>query len=348
MAARLFTSLKRLVFKCAWLLAGILSACASVESANSPAPASGTVSFELRNNHILVAAEINGEAGFTLLVDTGVSSLTLFQTPRTQALALKPMGQAKSIGTLGQDIVGVFDQVNVERVQIGAAMVENLQGKMIPAGRTYGGTDDSDNADGYIDGVIGYDLFKDNIIKIDFTNQTLSFMWRRALRNFAKDSRQSLRLPLYRNGKIPYVNIGVITDSGERVKTLALFDTGKTGHVGLYQRSSPVFAAIPPTGKTCTLTLSGRRLTDTARVNKIIVSNNISVANVKVDLLDGESGLPGPNGILGMGVIQHLGNIIEDYPREKLYLPLAPNRLVADPELGEDDTDLALQLCRGT
>jgi hypothetical protein len=123
-----------------------------------------TVPFELANNHIYVDVKLNGRGPYRLLCDTGGANIA---TPALAAeLGLKTEGQIEGagVGEKSEDIA----LTKVDRLEVGEAFLENQVFYVFPLGEF-----------GRVEGVaahglIGYEVFKRFIVRIDYENHRLT------------------------------------------------------------------------------------------------------------------------------------------------------------------------------
>ncbi len=126
---------------------------------------STTVPFELINNHIYVQARLNGQGPFRLLCDTGGANIV---TPDlAQKLGLKTEGalQGRGVGEKSED-VGL---TKVEKVQVGDVTVDNQVFGVYPLGAFASAEGVSSS------GLIGYEVFKRFVVRVDYEKGLLTF-----------------------------------------------------------------------------------------------------------------------------------------------------------------------------
>ncbi len=131
----------------------------------APGKTSTTVPFELINNHIYVQAKLNGQGPFRLLCDTGGANIV---TPDlAQKLGLKTEGalQGRGVGEKSED-VGL---TKVEKVQVGDVTVDNQVFAVYPLA-TFASVEGVSSS-----GLIGYEVFKRFVVRVDYEKGLLTF-----------------------------------------------------------------------------------------------------------------------------------------------------------------------------
>ena len=125
---------------------------------------STTVPFKLINNHIYLDVKLNGKGPFRVLCDTGGANIV---TPTlAKELGLKSEGalQGRGVGEKSED-VGL---VKLESLQVGDATLSNQLFAVFPmeSFATVEGVPEN--------GMIGFEVFKRFVVKVDYEHQTLT------------------------------------------------------------------------------------------------------------------------------------------------------------------------------
>jgi len=121
---------------------------------------STTVPFELVNNHIYVDVFLDGKGPFRVICDTGGNNIV---TPTlAQQLGLKPQGalQGRGVGDKAED-VGL---VTIEHLSVGGVTLDDQLFFVFPL-ESYG---DVEGVPQF--GLIGYEVFKRFVVRIDYEN----------------------------------------------------------------------------------------------------------------------------------------------------------------------------------
>ncbi|MEQ1867888.1 MAG: retropepsin-like aspartic protease, partial [Micropepsaceae bacterium] len=171
-----------------------------------------TVPFRFVNNHIYVDAKLNGRV-FPLLVDTGAANVI---TPTaTRVLGLPSVGEGRVRGA-GDDTEPVaFTRVSV--LALGGVKLRNQLFSVVPLEKL------GDIEGMPFHGLIGYELFKRFVVRIDYEARTLTLI---EAKSFVPD-KVGVAVPFVFNGTVPEVE-GVI---GGVAATFDV-DTGSRASVG--------------------------------------------------------------------------------------------------------------------
>ncbi|PWG05361.1 aspartyl protease family protein [Polaribacter aquimarinus] len=189
------------------------------------------VSFKKINNLIVIPLKINGKK-LSFILDTGVNKTILFSLSANDSISLLNTRKMKLKGLGGGDSVdALISQKNTveikgiktknETIFVVLKDFFNLSGKM---GTT-------------IHGIIGYSLFKNFIVKINYKTNRLHFYnpktfdYEKCKKCFSTDLR------FYR--KKPYINTKVVLDtvSGKTTDVKMLIDTGGSDAIWLLEKS---------------------------------------------------------------------------------------------------------------
>jgi len=125
---------------------------------------STTLPFELLNNHIYVELKLNDKGPFRMLCDTGGANII---TPTlAQKLGLKPEGalQGRGVGEKSED-VGV---VKMQSLAVGDATLSNQVFAVFPM-EAFSAVEGIQ-----INGLIGYEVFKRFVVRVDYEHHQLT------------------------------------------------------------------------------------------------------------------------------------------------------------------------------
>lgn len=271
--------------------------------------------FQFVNNHIYADVRLNGRT-FSMLVDTGAANV---MTPTTaRLLGLKPVGDARVWGAGDFSEAAAFARVNA--VAIGGVQLRNQLFAVVPL-------ESLGDIEGVpFHGMIGYELFKRLIGKIDYEARMLSLMdpaaWNPAGAGVA--------VPFVFNGTVPEVE-GAI----DGIPASFDIDTGSRMSVGLHSpfvlrhglraRFSPSIETVTGWG------LGGPSRGTVARVKRLQLGT-VTVNDVVVDMsrqTQGALSYAAPAGNIGSGLLRRF-TITLDYPRQRIHF--APNRRTNVPD----------------
>jgi len=153
---------------------------------------STSVPFDLINNHIYVQVKLNGKGPFRILCDTGGANII---TPTVaKELGVKSEGalQGRGVGEKSEDI----GLAKLETLQVGDATLSNQLFAVYPM-ESFASVEGVD-----IPGLIGYEVFKRFVVKVDYEHNILTLTVPSA---FAYQG-NGTKLPFVFNAHIPQVD----------------------------------------------------------------------------------------------------------------------------------------------
>lgn len=133
----------------------------------APQPAPERISFELSQSHAFIQVKVNGKGPYTFLLDTGTGG-TVLSREVVREVDAEQATHGRAVG-VGEGMMDSLVLHNI-RLEIGGYrfhpdLVYGLP--LEPMKRTEGRT---------VDGIIGYDFFKENIIEVDYQKQQLTLL----------------------------------------------------------------------------------------------------------------------------------------------------------------------------
>ena len=180
---------------------------------------SSKIRFQLINNIIVLPVELNG-VQLSFVLDTGVSRPILFNLVNTNSLQIKntEVSYLRGLGSNGS-IEALKSKGNILRV--GEAISINTDVSMV--------FDPSINFTPRlgvsVHGIIGYNIFKDFIVEINYAAQYIRFHKHEGLKEKKLKSWKSIPLEIINNK--PYLNARVkLNDTVNSIKLL--MDTGSS------------------------------------------------------------------------------------------------------------------------
>ncbi len=271
--------------------------------------------FRFVNNHIYVDVKLNGRT-FAMLVDTGAANV---MTPTTaRQLGLGPVGDARVWGAGDFSETAAFARVGA--MTIGGIRLRDQLFAVVPL-------EGLSAIEGVpFHGMIGYELFKRFVGKIDYEGGTITLTdpaaWNPAGAGVA--------VPFVFNGTVPEVE-GAI----DGIPASFDIDTGSRMSVGLH---SPFVlrhglrARFGPSIETVTgWGLGGPSRGTVARVKRLQLGT-VTVNDVVVDMsrqTQGALSYAVPAGNIGSGLLRRF-TVTLDYPRQRIHF--APNGRTNTPD----------------
>jgi len=282
--------------------------------------------FEFINNLIIIPLVINNSDSLYFILDTGLNISILTELSMGDSLSLNYTRQVK-LGGLGQGnsidalhsygntfrLSGV--QGDFQHIYIILQNVFNLSSML--------GT--------RVHGLIGYKLFKDFIVEIDYEKKKLTLYRPETYKT--KTSRHSRTLPIILDNTKPYIYTTIIQKNGSRIRAKLLLDTGASHALWLDVNSDPglqkpefVKSSYLGTG------LNGEINGDIGRIHGVEINDFIFNEPIVVfpdsNSASAAFGLDGRNGSLGSEILRRF-NLVIDYPHNQI--TLTPNRFHKDP-----------------
>lgn len=218
----------RIIYVFLLLLLGILPHHGSAQTFELPAGQKmEKVRFELINNLVIIPMEING-AQLTFILDSGVSKPILFNLYDQDSLQLNNVAEITINGLgEGEPIKALSSYGNSFRVK---GIQNNNQ-------EVYVVIDKEMNFSPIlgipVHGIIGYDLFKDFVVDINYGSQTIKFI--DPAYYTPKKGRKYETIPIWLHHNKAYIKGEVQLEDNPNVPVKLLVDTGSSDAVWLFQ-----------------------------------------------------------------------------------------------------------------
>ncbi len=185
------------------------------------------VSFQLINNLIVLPLEIN-DAKLNFILDTGVSRPILFNLSDQDSIQLKNVSEI-TINGLGagepiKALNSIGNSFKLKKIRNNDQQLFVVLDKDINFSPTLGIP---------IHGIIGFDLFRDFVVDVNYSNKSIKFIDPKYYKQ--KTSKSTETLPLSIIDRKAYVDGEVSLDNEEIVPVKLLVDTGSSDAVWLFQ-----------------------------------------------------------------------------------------------------------------
>jgi hypothetical protein len=277
---------------------------------------STTIPFELHNNHIYMQAKLNGKGPFELLCDTGGANIVTPELAKEIGLKYEGVLQARGVGEKSEDVA----LTKIQTLQVGEATLSDQVFAVYPLSTLQ-------NVEGLpMHGLIGYEVFKRFVVKIDYENSRLTLM----MPSSFSYSGSGTAVPFKFNGHVPQVEgeIDAIPgkfdiDTGSRTSLTILAPFAEKhnlkAHYGAKVQAVVGWGVGGP----------ARGLVTRANVLKL---GNVTVENPLTELSLQTKGAftdPYVAGNVGAGVLKRF-NIIFDYNRQQLIFERNANYSLPD------------------
>ncbi|ALM09096.1 aspartate aminotransferase [Sediminicola sp. YIK13] len=185
------------------------------------------VKFQLINNLMIIPVEVNG-AKLSFLLDSGVGTPILFNLSDQDSVQIKNVTEItiKGLGE-GSHMKGLSSDGNVFKIN----SISNRSQKL------YVVLDKDINFSPSlgvpVHGIIGYDLFKDFVVEINYGSKIIKFHDPKSYKPKLRKGQE--RLPLIIENKKAYVDGKVFMGSGSDIPVRLLVDTGSSDAIWLFE-----------------------------------------------------------------------------------------------------------------
>lgn len=270
--------------------------------------------FELINNLIVIPLEVNGTE-LSFVMDSGVSTPILFNLTDQDSIQLRNVSEITINGLgEGEPISALSSKGNFFRL----GSMKN------PAQKLFVVMDANINFSPSlgipIHGIIGYDLFKDFIVDLNYTTKTIKFFDPETY--VYKPHRKAQTLDISLVDRKAYLNASIDLKDDSELDVKMLLDTGSSDAIWLFEDERiklPKKYYEDFLGKGLAGDIYGKR----TKVNRIKIGS-FDLEDAKAafpDMLTFNSikDLGNRNGSLGGEILKRF-NIIFDYPNEKITL----------------------------
>ncbi len=199
--------------------------------------------FELINNLVVIPLRINNSDTLHFVLDTGVGRTLITELLNNKEFTIKYSGRVALSG-LGEEapMEALFSAGN-------NVYLEGIKGDSLDVVLML---EDRFNLSSFmgreVNGLIGYDIFKNFIVEIDYQNRRLYFHDPDLFREDYQKKKKSkfwTEIPIEINSRKPYINSTVIQHDSSKIETKLLIDSGASHAISIYPISDPK-VSIPP------------------------------------------------------------------------------------------------------
>ncbi|MFV8224828.1 aspartyl protease family protein [Christiangramia aquimixticola] len=186
-----------------------------------------TAKFDLVNDLVIIPISVNGQP-LSFLLDTGVDSTILFDHAEGDTIDLNSQSviYLKGLGD-GKPLRAILSRGN--EVQFGDAISDKHNIYVIQ-----GGVFNLSNRMGVaINGILGYDFFKNFIVEFNYRREKVS-VFDPQYYEYGKCGK-CIDLPLSFYKKKPYIDAEVVLDDNQKKKVKLLLDSGSGDAIWLFQ-----------------------------------------------------------------------------------------------------------------
>ncbi len=197
---------------------------------DNPRKKSVTIKFKSASNLIIIPVTINESDTLNFILDTGVRFPIITELPFINKLNLNYMMpvQIKGLGE-GVDLTAYRsgnNTMNIEGLTARNQEVQMIIDENFQISHMLGIP---------VHGLIGFNLFKDYIVNIDYINEKIT-LYKPEYYKY-RDRRKDIILPLQMDDNKPFVYTSIVTDSVNEVPVKLLVDTGASDALWLSEKS---------------------------------------------------------------------------------------------------------------
>lgn len=270
-----------------------------------------TTSFELFGDHIFVSLSVDDSEPVDFIFDTG-DGLAVIDVDVAEKLNLKMDHKASKTSAQGSISGALIEHNKIEINNVKIEEIELYTTELDHLERTIGRN---------IDGIIGYDLLKNYVVTIDYSDNTLKLYEKDGFTYSGIGEGFKFKLVNY----IPTIDATVTLNNGEKYTDAFFLNTG----AGTTMDFNTAFAAkhdvITKTGDHYSYPVSGLGKEETmhyeGRVKQFSIGT-FDIDQLPVGISQARHGIQHNKkvaGIIGNGVLKHF-NITFDYSSHMVYL----------------------------
>ena len=272
------------------------------------------IKFQLINNLIIVPVEVNGSE-LSFVLDSGVNKPILFnltdqdslQINNVSEITIRGLGEGEPIKALSST-KNIFKLKNIKNQD---QLLYVILDKSLNFSTSLGIP---------VHGIIGYDLFRDFVVDINYATKIIKFY--DPDQYVYKNDKKGETLPLSIDKKKAYVGANVFIENADNLPVRLLVDTGSSDAIWLFEDKD---IGIPDQnyedflGKGLSGDIFGRR----TKVNSIKLGS-FALRDAKAAFPDKKAfgsvkNMGNRNGSIGGEVLKRF-NIVFDYPNQKITL----------------------------
>lgn len=284
---------------------------------DNPKKKSLTFNFKTSSNLIIIPVAINNSDTLNFILDTGVNYPIITELPFVNKLSLnflqpiniKGLGGGEQLTAYksGNNVIKINGMIAYDQ-QINMVIDENFQISQILGIPVHG--------------MIGFNLFKDYVVKIDYAEHKITLI-KPEYFNY-REKGKDIVLPLIFEQNKPFVKTSIVTDKNQDVPVKLLVDTGASDALWLSTNSDNRIS-IPENNIETFLGrgLNGDLYGKKGRIGAIwmgpLVLYEPIVAFPDNELVDQLMGRNDRNGTLGAEILRRF-YVTMDYPNKRLIL----------------------------
>ncbi|WP_239022783.1 aspartyl protease family protein [Pontibacter mangrovi] len=284
-----------------------------------------TMPFKLVHNLIVIPVQINNSPPLNFILDSGVQNTLITRLNFSDSLELVEANRIKLRG-LGEGytieaIHSTGNMMSMRGIQGDHHTVFVLMEDIFDLSLRMGMP---------VHGIIGYDIFKNFIVKINYSNKTIT-LYRPDVK--LKRKKRAEEYPLYIEDAKPYLYGSIRQHNGDSLQVKLVVDTGASNSLSLYLPSDERLT-LPPKVMHAYLGrgLSGDINGKIGRLSSFRLGryqlDNPTAAYPDTGAVKLAMNLGGRNGNLGSDILKRF-TVIFDYPHKRM--SLIPNHKFKEP-----------------
>jgi len=197
---------------------------------DDPSDKSITLDFKTASNLIIIPVTINESDTLNFILDTGVRFPIITELPFVNKLNLNYLMPVQIKG-LGEDHELTAYRSGNNTMKLNGLTARNQEVQMI--------IDENFQISHMlgipVHGLIGFNLFKDYIVKIDYPSEKITLFKPEYYKY--RDRRKDIIMPLHLENNKPFVRTSIVTDDLQEVPVKLLVDTGASDAIWLSEKS---------------------------------------------------------------------------------------------------------------
>lgn len=273
--------------------------------------------FQLINNLMVVDILFEGVIPLKFIIDTGVSNTVLIEKSFADILAIEPDRKLTLIGAAGGKEVEAFI-VNSVSIKL-----KGITGSHIPLlvlKEDYLNLQESMGIK--VHGILGYDLFKNFVVKIDYENSKVIFF---EPEKFNKKFWFYKEMPLSVENTKPYLFQNIMMEDSSVIKAKLMIDTGASHSLMLHQNSNEIIKLPKNTIRDILgAGIAGEIEGHIGRINRLDLGGNYIMEDVLVTYPDEGTyneviENTARNGTIGGGILKRF-SVYLDYQEGKMFI----------------------------
>lgn len=275
-----------------------------------------SIPFELVHNLIIIPVKVNESNTLNFILDSGVKTTLITRLYYSDSLSLK---EAKKVAING---LGVGSKLEALHSTGNDISLKGIEGKNQEVLVLLSDVFDLSTRMGMpVHGIIGYDIFRNFVVKINYSSQVITLYRPNTL---IKKKKKAEEYPLFIEGHKAYIYANIKQHNADSLKVKLVLDTGASNSVSLYLPSDKRIA-LPPKVMEAYLGrgLSGDINGKIGRLPCISIGRynlrNLPASYPEEEAIRAALSLSNRNGNLGSEILSRF-DVLIDYPHKRLLL----------------------------